>query len=661
MRPLTSCAVVLCAAAFARADEPSPPDGPVLWGDVRAGVRLISGEGEGRFPQDVGLKDGPRLFDVHLFGEDLRPDATFDRLEARASGVGDPWTDYLVDLRRSGSLELSGGYRRDDANYRATGDFFSYDTIRERGFVHARWTLDSTTALRFTWDRDARRGDAWTRGHLAGQELSRAENPEDVAQVRPLSSRRDAFSLGADWTIEGFRFGLTQSAAVSTIDDDRFFEVPRSQNDGVPRRGAFENDIDATTWTTVAKVGASFLDRTLDATLFVTRTVMPLESRITDFERLADDMGLPTTRTVTQDLDIDRAAWTERIELDWRPWTDWEFAGAAEYATVADDTQRDYVRTSGGRSAFSDDAVVTNRNRRFSLDATWEAAHDVKLRLGEQLLSESLFVGNDRPLTFLPPDLDPADPASLFPGRFVRGSSPRRFETDAWRTTGGVDWKPVKDLTTSFLAHWTTDEHQQAAPTPHTSRDFSGRTRWQATEELSLGTQWRHVDGRNWFGVPYAAAPIPGHVTPLSVHDRFLLGESRSDSVSGTATWASGDWTVTGGVTWRNLATSAETAHFRGASYVYRTSDFKEHETIANADVRWDATKCVHLHTGITRTVAHGDLVARWLTASAGAAYDLAKDVTLGLDVLTWRLDDGDAPEDSYRTLGVEFWVTYRF
>src|SRR6185295_13493227 len=128
---------------------------------------------------------------------------------------------------------------------------------------------------------------------------------------------------------------------------------------------------------------------------------------------------------------------------------------------------------------------------------------------------------------------DPANPI-VIPGRFLAGVPPREVRSASWRTTAGIDWTPMKRTSIGLLAHHTTNDAPTATPVAHTSDDFTLRTKWRDDDGLSFTSVWRHVEGRNLAGYPYDPATALGanQRFRLDVQDRFLLAESRSDSVT---------------------------------------------------------------------------------------------------------------------------------
>jgi hypothetical protein len=619
--------IVAAAASAARADDdvaaaPSTSDTPTVTGDVRLGWRFLRNEGDGRFRQDEGLRDGARIFDVDVLARDPRESASIDEMEARLSGIGDPWSDCLLALRRRGVFEASGGFRRDHLDYRASGDPFPYDVVRDRTFAHARWTPDRDIALRFAWDRSVRRGEAGTYGFAGG-----AIN-DSRPQRRTISRESDRLTLGADYAVGIWRFGLSQTAAFEHVDDSRFFLRPL--HEGTLQRWKSQ------TYATTAKAGATLLDGDLDATLFVTRARTALAEHATGLE---PGSGAPFPFESRGRLT--REALDARFETSWRPHRDWEFTVAGESDDTVDD-ERALLRplfAAGNRAQPL--ARVADRTQRWSADATWQASKEVRLRLGEQYLREELFVPTETHFGVAPgaPDVNRTNFAS----------------TDL-RTTAGVDWDPWKSLSASTLAHFSSSDEPQTTAVPDRGTDWTTRIRWKPTSALTSTTVWRRTLAAHTGAVPFVrlgTSSRDGETTDLDA-------ATRASSVSESVAWTSGPWSVAGTLTYQRLDTTADTA-FGGGELVLTTVGFRGRNVIASVDVRHELTKTLRVFADVARTSATGDYAARWINASVGAEHDLRADLTLGVTLATWRLADRDTPQDGYRVYGGEVALTYRF
>ncbi len=623
----------------AAAPAPADPEEPTLEGSVTLGWRFIGGEGEGRFPQDEGLKDGPRLFGLEFLRVDPSPTAGIEQIEGSANGVGDPNTDYQLALRRLGVFEVEGGHRRDDYSYRATGDPWPYDTVRERSFVHTRWTPSRNLALRLDWNRSTRRGDAFTSADTDIREVPPPAGVDEdiVRDHRPLDQQWDDLTFGLDYAVDIWRFGVTETVRLTQIDDERQYDVPPSRRGADPLREYLRRQVRARSFTTVAKAGASLLDETLDVTLFVTHTRHPLHSRISGNARGFDNAFEGADRrgafasTLDGENDLRRSATTWRVESAWRPHGDWEVSLSGESDDTIDDASleltesRNYSRPDVDPSTRRREveARITDRNTRWSADATWDVTDDLRLRAGEQYLRQDLRVPTDSHFGSL---------------------TPTDFTSHAWRTTAGIDVDPLDRLSLSLLAHRTTNDDPHTTPVLERGDDFTFRARWKPVDTVAATAVWRR--------------------TGFSQTDDFDSA-TRTDSVNAAVAWTHGPWSVRPSVTWQEYLTRSNTSFFEltGVSFQRMRDTVKfEGETVTpSIDVRYEITKSARAFATATRVGARGDYVAHWLEASVGAEYDVRKDVTLGLTLRAWRLDEEDARRDDYSAEAAEATVTYRF
>jgi len=661
-RALRLCAAACLACAVPAAaddDVPTSPDEevpaptdesqPTLHGEIRAGWRLLSGEHEGRFPQDVALKDGPRIFELDLVGTDPRPDAGVDEMEMHLSGVGDGASDYLLTLRKRHSFDLSGGYRRDSYDYVASGDPFPYDSVRERSFVHALWTPDGDTAVRVTWDRNDRRGHAATYGYGKDSLTFDAPNYEP----RSFTDESDRFSLGGDYGVGIFRFGLTQTVGLTGVHEQRAFDADRTT----------ELSVRSKAFTTAGKVGASLADGDLDVTLFAVRTTGPTDDRAIFRE------ATPETHAFTGE--VDRRAMTWRLEAAWRPWRDWEFTVAAEKFDLVDETSGDDTTSVVPTVPPTKPLVVgdvEHRERRASVDATWDAADELRLRLGEEVLREELYV--------------PAD-SHFSPHGESDFTNPTDLSSNTFRTTAGADWRPSKKVSLAATAHFAVNNDPQTTAAPRDSDDWTARGRWKPSDELALTTVWRRqvFDHSGSVDLDQIRSPT---ATPSPVGSTDLDSTSRSSSVSQSVAWTRGPWSVHGTGTYRRLDTTSDSAYYGASGNALEDVGWSGRVVIVDVGVRYEVTQTFRVFGDAVRSNARDDMEtsrsgktthvgypARRLDVSGGAEYDFGADIetdagprknmTVGVTVSSWRLVDGESPGDSFRAYGVEFSVAYRF
>jgi hypothetical protein len=348
---------------------------------------------------------------------------------------------------------------------------------------------------------------------------------------------------------------------------------------------------------------------------------------------------------------LKRTATNWRFETSWRPHRDWEFTASAESDDVVDDEYGYFEHLT--KPPYVDNqphARITDRAQRYSLDATWDATDEVRLRLGEQYLREQLFV--------------PTDSHFNVPNDTVR-NRPTDLSSGSWRTTAGADWKATKKLTLSALARISTNDNPQTTTVADHGNEYSLRSNFKATDELTLTSVLRrrsveHTGAVRLYEIDHVPDPSLGE-HPGQQHD--LDSASRWTSLSHGATWSHGAWTVSGNGTYRRFDTSTDTAW--GASntgaLTYETVRFEGSDVSVNLDVRYDFTKALRVFGNVTRTNSNGDYTALWTDISVGGEYDVRKDVTVGVTLSEWRLNEKHGGSDDYSTYGAEVSVTYRF
>lgn len=613
-------------------------------GEVRAGWRFLHGEEEGRFFQDTSLQDGPRIFDFVLRGETARPDANVSSFEAEAHGVGEEDQDYRLRFGRGNEWSVDGGYRRDDFSYRSTGDPFPYDTRRERSDVRFRFAPSERLTIRLDWDRSLRRGDAWT-----GQDSDlrfdapAGVDPDLVQAHRPLDQQSDRVTLGADAVFEGgFRASLAESWRLAQVEDFRTYDIPPERRGDEPIREDLQRDVRSPSWTTIAKAAWAPVGGPLDVTAIFSWMRQDAESRVTGAAQGYDPRFKPDpnpnderlgafTETTSGGNDTDRTWIDWRVESSWRPLEDWEFTGAFEEETIVDDASIRLRR----RRTFEDaslapetsteesDARITDRLLRASLEAEWQVREDLRLRFGEEWLQEDLEVPND-----------------------TRGSDlvPTDFASTSWRTVLGTDWDARKDLSFSVLARIAQNDEPHAATSFEAGDDISFRSRWKASDTLSLSSVYRYKRYRN---------------------DQELDSAADAHSASVAASWTHGSFTATPNVTWQSVETWTDTTFYDtskiGTQPLEDQVSYQTRDLIVSLDLRYEFA--ANLRGFFTGTLADsgGSYEARWDDLSLGAEIDLRENLTLGAALRGWRLDESGTDADDYTAQGLEIWLTFRF
>lgn len=642
-------AVAILSPAPARADDEPASGGGAdvdrLWseleGEIRAGWRFLDDEEDGRFLEDHALRAGPLLFDLTARGTTSDDRLWFEEFEVDAHGIGDEEQDARAALRKPGVLDLRGGWMRDDFSYRATGDPFPYDTVRERYDFRARWTPSRRVAVRLEWDRSRRTGDAYTSQQSFYREPPSPPGVDDqlVLDHRPLDQQSDTLSLGVDLDADGWRFTVEESVTLAQIDDRRDYDVPASLRGPSPLSESFRRDVRSTAWTTLGKVSRGFFDDALELNGIVAWTKAPTESDVDStsegYEPGFDPGGIAPRgsfqATTSGENEIDRENVQVRVESIWRAAEDVEIVGAFEKDDTWDDAElrleerRVYDRPDLGpeTTVTSYDARITDRNWRASLEGSWDVTEDVRLRLGEEYLRQQL----ESPTDTRGDDLAPTD-----------------FESAAWRTLAGIDVEPVDRLDLSLLTRFGQNDDPHAAPSPERAEEITFRGRWRADDALTLTTAYRHI----------------GYT-----HSDDYDASSRTDSGTVAATWTSDRWTVAPTVTYQVADTRTDTTYYATSGGSFSRIDdqvsFATRDLIVSLDVEYAFTRNLRGFLRGTRIEGRGDVEESWDEFELGAEHDLDETFSVGASLRSWRFDEHDATVDDYRVLGAEVWVTLRF
>jgi hypothetical protein len=639
----TLAAVALLCAASAHAADDDEPTGPVFEGEVTVGWRFLDNgdKDEGRFPQDHRLSNGPRLFDLRLFGTNLSEQAWFDEAEFTAGGIGDRDEDYRLSLSRTDVLELDGGYTREDSTYRANGDPYPANQRREHGFFNARYTPNRNLTVRLEWDRRVRSGESFM---VADTDLRTNStppppgvDPDRVSQKRPLDSTFDVYTVGVDGAAGDWRYGLSQSIEVNSIDDHRLYDVPPARRTGGPIREDLRRKVRSNAYTTTGRLGTTLFDDAVDVTLFASYTDLPLDTNVSgradgfddsfssgsergQFEGTLDG-GNDTTRTHTQ----------VRGEVEWRVTEDVEVIASGEIDEVVDDAslnlteRRVYERTDvSPRTSRRDvDARITQRDDRWSIEVDADVSETVRLRVGEEYLRQDV----TSPVT--------THFASLLP-------TVSRSRT--LRTMFGVDWKPESRTSLSLLARIGRNDQPQTTPVAEHSNEVVFRGRSRVRDDLTLTTVYRYKGFDN---------------------DDDFGSRTRSQSANVGATWVDGPWSVAGNATWQNLDTWSDTAFFElvGGSFT-RLEDqvrYRTRDGILSLDVRRDLSPTVRVYATGTYVDSGGTYEADYQDLTVGAEWDVRDEITLGAAIRSFRLNEHDRSRDDYSVEALEITLTYRF
>jgi len=621
--------VLLLAAGPAAAGEGT------VEGSLTAGRRFLSGEDEGRFGQDLNLDDGFRLFDLGLEWFDPDERTVFDRAELDVTGLGEPNRDVLLALRGGTDLLVRGGYRRDDYSYRATGDPFPYEILRERGFVKTRLRVSPRLTVRAGWDRSSRRGEAVVSAFTEARERPPGGEIDDtVRDRRPLDRLYDTWMLGADAAVGCFRFGATQSVRVGVVEDERIHSLPE---ESTPVRRVLRRNVRSKSWRTVLKAGVTAPGGDLDVTAFATFGRTPLDGRISGSRRGFDNrfregspLG-PFTAAISGENDLTRTSTALRLETLWRPAEDWEVVLDAERRERIDRAslrlveRRTFERADAGpeRTVTREEARIRWREDRLALDLLFDVNDDLRLRAGEETYVESIETPTDTPGD----SLEPTDHRSR-----------------AWRHTLGVDVDPADGLSLSLLGRVGTNDEPHTAVSADRSEEVSFRGRWRADDAWFLSLVYRRKAYHR---------------------DAERDSDTRTDSLTGTASWAAGPCSASCSVTRQEFRTRTATSFFDfDRSFTTRVEErvtFESSDWIVTLDGAWEAAADLRFATRLLWVRSEGDYEADSREVSLTGEYDLSETLTALATARAWRLDEAGRRVDDFSASALELALRIRF
>lgn len=625
----------------ARADDDEQDDAPSFHGHVSLGWRFLQDEHDGRFQQDHGLLDGPRLFGFEVEGRELGGDAPFDTLTASADGVGDRVSRYALVLRRDREFELDAGFRREDSVYQATGDPYDVHVTRDTTHVTGRFTPSRIWSVTLGWNRTTRRGTAFVQSfsdlRSTLDPLPPGADQNIVFQRRPLNQSYDDFDFAATANPGIWRFGLTQSVRLGVIDDERAYAVPAARRTGAPVSETFSRDLRSKDFTTVLRGGFTLPDDSLEGDVFATLSHAPIDTRISGERRGVDGnfpQSEPYSSVLAGDNRIRRTRTSYRAELLWRPVDDVEVVASGETERVHDDAslelteRRTYVNTAipaDTRQEAVGGARISETEDRWAVEVDWDVHEDVRLRAGHEFYRQHY--------------TNPVESSGFQNLRTVHRSR-------AERELLGVDWDATDDLDVSVLARIARDDRPHSHASAEESDAWVVRSRYKADERLSFTGVFR--------------------TSGYEQRDDFS-SHTRASSASLGATWSDEGWTVELNGSVQHRDTRTDTSYYAivgGSSFGRPFSDtvsFRARDTIVSWFVQREVAPDVRVALDGSWIDTGGSYRSRYHDLGVRGEWDVEKDVTLSATLRSMRLDESGRSVDDYSTEMLEIALTYRF
>jgi len=208
----------------------------------------------------------------------------------------------------------------------------------------------------------------------------------------------------------------------------------------------------------------------------------------------------------------------------------------------------------------------------------------------------------------------------------------------------GADWRPTSGLSLSLLGRLGRNSEPISTASAENSEEISFRGRWRINP--------------TWFTTLVYRRRAREHSDDFD-------SDSNVDSASGSVAYATEpvDGSLT--VTYQGFKTQSETSFFdfdRSTSgRISEEVSFHSRNVIVALDLGWRLTPILRLRFFGHYTRTRGDYEADYGAASLIGEYDLAKEVTAGLALRAWRLNELGRNIDDYRTEALEISLTWRF
>jgi hypothetical protein len=458
-----------------------------------------------------------------------------------------------------------------------------------------------------------------------------------VFERRPLSQAYDdlAFSVAANPGL--WRFGLTQSARIGVVDDERAYAVPPSRRTGAPVGETLERDLRSKDFTTAVRAGIALPDDVFEGDVFASLSRSPVDTRIEGARRGVDGgfpQSEPYSSVLTGDNRIRRTRTSYRTELIWRPADAFEFVVSGESERTRDDAdvelieRRVYTNTGiapDTRVEQRGAARITESADRYGFELGWDVHDDVHLRAGHEFYRQHY--------------TNPVESSGFQNLRTVHRS---RAERDVL----GVDLDATDDLSLSVLAKLARDDRPHAHASAEESDAWVLRSRYKAHDRLSFTGVFRSSGYEQ---------------------REDLSSHSRASSASLGATWSDESWTLELNASVQHRTTSTDTNYFAivGGSVLPRafadTVSFRSRDAL----VSWFVERTVAPHVRVALdgsfVDSDGTYRARYHDLGLRCEWDVREDVTLSAALRALRLDERDRSVDDYSTEMLEIALTYRF
>lgn len=176
-------------------------------GSVEAGWRLVDIDGSrDRYKEVVNLFDGPRLFDLNLWGRSSEGSGLADFFSFTANGIGDPFPFARLQIKKDKAYDLAAVYRE----YRWSFNREDEDLLTDNHDFHST-RRSGSVSLGILPSQDLR----FTLGYRHADREGDGRAPRAFllpdSQIIDFNERLDEVFAAADFRTGGWNFHLKQS------------------------------------------------------------------------------------------------------------------------------------------------------------------------------------------------------------------------------------------------------------------------------------------------------------------------------------------------------------------------------------------------------------------------------------------------------------------
>jgi hypothetical protein len=310
--------------------EPAPGPGAFVRGTAEAGWRFVGGE-EGRYAQDVGLDDGPRLFALRAeFGAD-GTDPLAAKGEASLEGLGDPHALARVRARKGDAWKVALDARRDEHPFLAQEGLHGGEVLRER--------FDGSVEIRLdpTWRAAGGYSFARHEGDLGGSVL-------EGGVVLPVAVEQDRATHETWGQVRGagrgWHLSLRQAWLAEAGEDGKSRE---ESEPGAPDSLRFEDDSNLSGPLTAAVAGFEAMDGRLAVEARASRADLEREVDVVEERRFV--AGAPAGETTEVEGSRVRRLDVQSLDASLDLGAGWSVEAGAERRALREDGDLDRTTT----------------------------------------------------------------------------------------------------------------------------------------------------------------------------------------------------------------------------------------------------------------------------------------------------------------------------